>query len=106
MTMESIGNTMGMAETIDGKLRTGLSPSNLVVVDDSHHHVGHAGHREGGESHFSVTVVSEKFAGVNRVNRQRMVHELLKDELASTIHALQIKANTPGEVLLGEVISE
>lgn len=104
--MESIGNTMGMAETIDDKLRAGLSPSNLVVVDDSHHHVGHAGHREGGESHFSVTVVSEKFTGVNRVNRQRMVHELLKDELASTIHALQIKANTPGEVLLGEVISE
>lgn len=96
--MESIGSTMGMAETIDDKLRAGLSPLDLVVVDESHHHVGHAGHREGGESHFSVVVVSDKFTDVNRVNRQRMVHELLKDELASTIHALQIKANTPEEV--------
>ncbi|MFD2206916.1 BolA family protein [Kiloniella antarctica] len=87
-----------MMETIDDKLRAGLSPKNLVVVDDSHQHVGHAGHREGGESHFSVIVVSEKFAGITRVNRQRMVHELLKDELVSTIHALQIKANTPDEV--------
>ncbi|MEH6632565.1 MAG: BolA family protein [Halopseudomonas aestusnigri] len=93
-----MGSTMGMAETIEDKLRAGLSPLNLVVVDDSHHHVGHAGHREEGESHFSVVVVSDKFTGVNRVNRQRMVHELLKDELVSTIHALQIKANTPGEV--------
>ncbi|WP_085902847.1 BolA family protein [Kiloniella majae] len=89
---------MGMAETIDARLREGLSPSHLVVTDDSHHHIGHAGYREGGESHFSVEVVSEKFAGVNRVNRQRMVHELLKEELASTIHALQIKANTSAEI--------
>ncbi|KLN59446.1 BolA family transcriptional regulator [Kiloniella spongiae] len=89
---------MGMTETIDARLREELSPSHLVVTDDSHHHIGHAGYREGGESHFSVEIVSEKFAGVNRVNRQRMVHELLKEELASTIHALQIKANTSAEI--------
>ncbi|WP_120495392.1 BolA family transcriptional regulator [Kiloniella sp. EL199] len=89
---------MGMTETIDARLREGLLPSYLVVTDDSHHHIGHAGYREGGESHFSIEVVSEKFAGVNRINRQRMVHELLKEELASTIHALQIKANTPAEI--------
>ncbi|WP_417455540.1 BolA family protein [Kiloniella sp.] len=89
---------MGMTETIDARLREGLSPSHLAVTDDSHHHIGHAGYREGGESHFSVEIVSEKFTGVNRVNRQRMIHDLLKAELVSTIHALQIKANTPDEI--------
>ena len=89
---------MGMAEIIEGKLRAGLSPTHLAVVDDSHHHIGHAGYKDGGESHFSVEIVSDKFAGASRIDRQRMVHHLLKDELVSSIHALQIKANTPDEV--------
>nr|WP_020593190.1 BolA family protein [Kiloniella laminariae] len=88
---------MGMADTIEMKLRAGLKPAKLTVIDESHHHVGHAGYREGGESHFSVEVVSEKFEGLNRVNRQRLVFDLLKQEMETTIHALQIKAQSPSE---------
>lgn len=86
-----------VAEAIRRKLEAALSPSRLEIVDDSDKHAGHAGHREGGESHFTVTVVSDAFAGLNRVQRQRRVNAALAEELAGPVHALSIKALAPGE---------
>lgn len=86
-----------VAETIRRKLETAFSPERLEVVDDSDRHKGHAGAREGGESHFTVTVVSSAFAGVGRVERQRRVNAALAEELAGPIHALSIRALAPGE---------
>ena len=63
-----------VAEAIAAKLQV-LSPSRLDIVDDSARHAGHEGAREGGESHFSVTIESAAFAGVNRVGRQRLNRE-------------------------------
>lgn len=86
-----------VAETIRRKLETAFSPERLEVVDDSDRHKGHAGAREGGESHFSVVVVSGAFAGVGRIERQRRINAALAEELAGPIHALSIKALAPGE---------
>jgi BolA protein len=79
------------------KLREGFAPERLEVVDESHKHKGHAGWREGGETHFHVILVSEAFAGRSRLDRQRAVYAALADELASGVHALQITARAPGE---------
>jgi BolA protein len=86
-----------VAETIRHKLDAAFSPIRLDVVDDSDRHAGHAGAREGGESHFTVILESAAFAGVNRVQRQRMVYGALAEELAGPIHALSLKALAPGE---------
>ncbi len=86
-----------VAETIRHKLHAAFSPIRLDVVDDSDRHAGHAGAREGGESHFTVILESAAFAGVNRVQRQRMVYGALAEELAGPIHALSLKALAPGE---------
>jgi BolA protein len=75
-----------------------LTPVSLDIVDESHKHKGHAGYREGGESHFHVTVVSAAFEGQNRVARQRAVYDTLAEELAGPVHALSLKLMTPGEV--------
>lgn len=88
---------MTMREQIETHLREALAPVTLNVSDDSHLHAGHAGARPGGESHFSVEIVSERFAGLNRVARQRLVNEALAAELAGPVHALVIKARAPGE---------
>ncbi len=88
---------MSVAETIRQKLSDSLSPMRLEVVDDSQKHAGHAGARPGGESHFSVTVVSPLFDGKNRVERQRMIYGALAEEMAGPIHALALKALTPEE---------
>ncbi len=85
------------AEAIRRKLDTALQPEKLEIIDDSDKHAGHSGHHEGGESHFTVTVVSTAFSGQSRVQRQRRVNELLAEELAGTVHALSIKALAPGE---------
>ena len=88
---------MSVAETIRRKLEEGLSPSTLVIEDQSHLHKGHAGHRPGGESHFHVTIVSEAFNGAPRVQRNRMVTALLQAEIGNPIHALALKTLTPAE---------
>ncbi len=88
---------MAVAETIERKLTEALAPQRLKIVDDSEKHKGHAGYREGGETHFSVEVVSAAFAGQNRVARQRRVYEILAAELADRVHALQLKTLTPEE---------
>ena len=88
---------MTMAERIERKLRERLAPLRLEVADDSQRHEGHAGWAPGGETHFRVTVVTAAFAGKSRVARQRMVYQLLADELAERVHALQLTTRTPEE---------
>lgn len=84
-------------ETIQNKLTVAFQPTRLEIEDDSGRHAGHAGAREGGESHFNVTIESPAFSGTPRVARQRMIHKALAEELAGPVHALSIKALAPGE---------
>lgn len=86
-----------ISDSIREKLTQAFAPTRLEVVDDSERHRGHAGHREGGESHFNVLIESAAFAGVPRVMRQRRVYAALKDELAGPVHALSVRAVAPGE---------
>ncbi len=89
---------MTMKATIADKLTTAFAPASLEVIDESHLHAGHAGHREGGETHFRVQIVSPSFAGKSRIDRHRMVNEALAAELSGGVHALAIKAQAPGEI--------
>jgi BolA protein len=86
-----------VADLMHEKLTAAFSPSRLDITDDSSRHAGHAGAREGGESHFSVTIESAAFAGASRVQRQRMVYGALAEELAGPVHALSLTALAPGE---------
>jgi len=86
-----------VASAIDNKLRTRFEPTRLNIEDESSQHRGHAGHREGGESHFRVEIVSAAFEGRTRVARQRLVYEALKDEFAAGLHALALTTLTPAE---------
>lgn len=88
---------MGMADHIERKLRAAFAPKALTVTDDSHRHHGHSGWREGGETHFSVAISSEAFAGKSRLERHRMINATLAEELAGSVHALAISAKAPGE---------
>lgn len=84
-----------MQEMIEGRLKS-LRPEIFEFRDDSHLHEGHAGKRGGG--HYAILLVSEAFAGVSRLNRQRMVKDLLQDFFSDgLIHALSVKAVTPEE---------
>ena len=88
---------MTMAEIITAKLTAAFEPERLEVLDESHKHEGHSGWREGGETHFHVTLVAEAFAGQSRIDRQRAVYAALAEELAGPVHALQVTARAPGE---------
>ena len=81
---------MPMADTIAAKLKSGLNPSFIEVKDVSHQHAGHPGWHEGGETHFHVTLTADAFEGKTRLQRHRMVNDLLAEELASSIHALEL----------------
>jgi BolA family transcriptional regulator, general stress-responsive regulator len=83
--------------TITNKLREAFTPESLDVIDESHLHEGHAGHRPGGETHFRIYIVSDAFEGKSRVERHRLINNALAAELAGPVHALAIKAQAPGE---------
>ena len=86
-----------VADRIRSKLEQALAPVRLELQDDSAKHSGHSGAREGGESHFSVLIVSDAFEGLTRVARQRLINTALAEELAGPVHALSIQAQTRGE---------
>ena len=88
---------MSMRDRIAAKLTMGLNPLALDVEDESDRHHGHAGAREGGETHYRVYIVSESFAGKSRVARHRLVYDQLGEEFAAGLHALALRALAPGE---------
>lgn len=87
-----------VADRIKTKITQALAPVRLVVVDESHRHAGHAGARPEGETHFRVKICSTAFAGLSRIERQRLVHQVLAEELAGRVHALSLATTTPEEV--------
>jgi len=89
---------MPVVDIIREKLTAAFVPTRLEVVDESHRHEGHAGHRPGGETHYRVYIVAPAFAGKSRIDRHRMINATLSAELAGGVHALAIHATAPGEV--------
>jgi BolA protein len=85
------------ADRIAEAIRAAFPPAEVQVADDSHRHAGHAGAAPGGETHYSVLVVSPAFAGMNRVARSRAVHAVLAAEFAAGLHALALTLRTPEE---------
>ena len=90
---------MSMAETIKRKLTEHLHPQSVRVIDQSHKHAGHASAPVGGESHFHVDIVSKVFKDLDRINRQRLVYQILNEELSESVHALELATMTPDEVV-------
>ncbi len=86
---------MSLRDTIEERLRTEFTPEELEVGDDSLQHVGHAGAQGGG--HYSVLIVAERFRGRSLLERHRLVYDALAP-LRKDIHALSIRALTPGEI--------
>jgi BolA protein len=91
---------MQTKDVIIEKLRKAFAPASLRVVDESHQHEGHAGHRPGGETHFRIYIVAEAFRGKTRLQRHRLINDTLAKELAGNVHALAIHAATPDEGLV------
>ena len=70
---------MPVKELITDKLTAAFAPQSLDVIDESHQHAGHAGHRPGGETHFRVHIVADAFRGKSRVDRHRMINQTLSE---------------------------
>ncbi len=95
--MQDKAVSVGMADKITAILTDALAPSQLEVIDESHRHAGHAGAREGGETHFRVKITAAAFDGRSRIDRHRLVNGLLADPLREGVHALAIEARGTAE---------
>ena len=93
--MAAAQNMATSSQDIERVLGAALQPHSLRVQDDSHLHAGHAGAAEG--RHFSVQVVSERFNGLSRLARHRLVYDALRSQIEHGIHALAIDARAPGD---------
>jgi BolA family transcriptional regulator, general stress-responsive regulator len=88
---------MSVEATIREKLLGTFQPTRLEVINESHLHAGHRGSPGTGESHFRVLMVSAQFAGKSRLQRHRLVNEVLATELKGNVHALALELRAPGE---------
>jgi BolA protein len=86
----------GRRDRLTRRLEDGLRPDHLEVIDDSHRHAGHAGAADG-RGHFTVLIVSQRFAGLGTLKRHKLVYEVVGDMMTTDIHALSIQALAPGE---------
>ncbi len=86
------------AARIEAALQLQFAPARLEVVDDSAKHAGHAGAQPGGETHYSVLVVSPRFEGLGRIARHRLVNQAVQPEFGAGLHALALTLRTPGEI--------
>ncbi len=81
---------------IEGLLREKLAAEHVEVVDESHLHAGHAGAASGG-GHFRAVIVAERFAGLSRLEAQRLVYAALADEMGGAIHAFSMTTLSPAQ---------
>jgi BolA protein len=88
---------MTVAEIMRRKLVAAFSPVEIAIEDESARHAGHAGARPEGETHFRLRIVSDAFAGLSRVERQRRIYDVLRDELRDRVHALSLEAHAVGD---------
>jgi BolA protein len=89
--------SMFVKDDIMRKLQEAFAPDSIEVIDESDRHQGHAGHRPAGQTHFRVYIVSKAFSGKTRLDRHRMINQVLAADLAGGLHALAIHADAPGE---------
>ncbi len=78
-------------------LEQNFAPVRMTVEDESARHAGHAGASSAGETHYNVTLVSERFTALSRVERSRIVHNVLKGEFEQGLHALSLSLRSPNE---------
>jgi BolA family transcriptional regulator, general stress-responsive regulator len=90
---------MRVADVMTEKLTVAFAPQSVRVEDESHRHEGHAGHRPGGQSHFRIYIVAEAFRHKSRLERHRMINDVLAAEIQGGVHALAIHAGAPGEAI-------
>lgn len=90
---------MSLETRMREKLMIAFEPTRLDVINESELHAGHRSSPGTGESHFRLLIVSPAFEGMSRVDRHRMVNELLGPELEAGVHALAFKTYAPGEAI-------
>lgn len=88
---------MTAEQRLKEKLMVALEPTRLDVINESSLHAGHRSSPGTGESHFRILIVSDRFSGLARVARHRLVNEALADELSGRIHALALTTLAPDE---------
>jgi BolA protein len=89
------------AARLEAALTAAFAPEHLHIEDDSARHAGHAGAQPGGQTHYSVLLVSAAFRGMPRVARSRAVHAVLAQEFAAGMHALALTLRSPEELAAG-----
>lgn len=88
---------MRLADEIEARMRAAFSPDELQVTDESEKHRGHAGWREGGETHFNIRIRAGAFDSLSRIAAHRAVHHALGPTLVHRIHALGLDVGPGGK---------
>ena len=91
---------MDIEKTIKKKIAESFSPSHYQFINFSSQHKKHYHGNDDEVSHVKLVIVSKIFEDLNKIDRERRVHKILKDEIAQAIHSLRLKLYTEEEYKL------
>jgi BolA protein len=95
--LTTVKSDLSRSWRIESLLRARFASADVALTDESSLHAGHAGARPEGETHFRLRLVAADFAGQSRIERQRLIHTLLRHEFDNGLHALVMELRAPGE---------
>lgn len=84
---------MKVQNIIESKITREFTPDFLQIENESGKH----GFGHGEESHFKITVVTDKFITMKKIMRHRHLYELLATEIDNGVHALALHLYTKEE---------
>jgi len=77
-------------ELIENKIKNNLTVEKIKIIDNTHRHTKHK-FFDKNKFHISLEIQSKELMALNRLNAQRLIMNILKEELKFKIHALEIK---------------
>ena len=87
-----------ISEFLVNELEKAFSPQSLEVINESHLHEGHQPAFDGtGETHFRIRIVAKSFQGKTRLERHRLINQVVYPQMQNGLHAIAIEAKAPGE---------
>lgn len=84
---------MRIQQSIEQKLGERFEGGHLTVENESHMHSV----PPNSETHFKVTLISDRFAGQSKVRRHQAIYQALSEEMQGGVHALALHLYTPEE---------
>mgnify|MGYP001319444367 FL=1 len=82
---------------IEKKIKKHFPNSNFLIENTSDKHKKHKQNMQGNETHFIISLQSNKFSKLSKLERQKYFINILGKEIIDKVHSISFKLTSPNE---------